>query len=162
MFRFFFLFTIVHEIIFKKYILLSGDFNYLGTTLRQNDIEPMPSLSDVRQVLSLYAILPLGMERSLHTSLSILLCVAKGDVVSGSPVVHEKAPLIKSILLVGPEGVGKKMLVHAVCQETGATLFDLSPLNTAGKYPGKSGLTMMIHVVFKVRRFPLEPVFTGE
>ncbi|XP_023809900.1 IQ and AAA domain-containing protein 1 isoform X1 [Oryzias latipes] len=110
-----------------------GDFNYLGTTLRQNDIEPMPSLSDVRQVISLYAILPLG-----------------------SQVVHEKAPLIKSILLVGPEGAGKKMLVHAVCQETGATLFDLSPLNTAGKYPGKSGLAMMVHVVFKVARL-LQP-----
>ncbi|XP_078802654.1 dynein regulatory complex protein 11 isoform X2 [Oryzias latipes] len=74
----------------------------------------------------------------------------------GSQVVHEKAPLIKSILLVGPEGAGKKMLVHAVCQETGATLFDLSPLNTAGKYPGKSGLAMMVHVVFKVARL-LQP-----
>ncbi|KAM9762046.1 dynein regulatory complex protein 11 [Menidia menidia] len=106
-----------------------GDYSYLGTTLRQNDIEPMPSLSDVRQILSLYAVLPLG-----------------------SQVVHEKAPLIKAILLVGPAGVGKKMLIHAVCQETGATLFDLSPLNTAGKYPGKSGLTMMLHMVFKVAR----------
>lgn len=68
----------------------------------------------------------------------------------GSQVVHEKAPLIKAILLAGPAGVGKKMLVHAVCQETGAILFDLSPLNTAGKYPGKSGLAMMLHMVFKV------------
>uniref|UniRef100_A0A3P8QLU2 AAA+ ATPase domain-containing protein n=1 Tax=Astatotilapia calliptera TaxID=8154 RepID=A0A3P8QLU2_ASTCA len=106
-----------------------GDYSYLGTTLRQHDIEPMPSLSDVRQVISLYAVLPLG-----------------------SQVVHEKAPLIKSVLLVGPTGVGKKMLVHAVCHETGACLFDLSPLNTAGKYPGKSGLAMMLHMVFKVAR----------
>ncbi|XP_053710432.1 dynein regulatory complex protein 11 isoform X1 [Synchiropus splendidus] len=106
-----------------------GDFSYLGTTLRQNDIEPMPSLSDVRQVLSLYAVLPLG-----------------------SQLVHEKAPLIKSLLLAGPAGVGKKMLVHAICQETGAFLFDLSPINTARKYPGKSGLAMMVHMVFKVAR----------
>ncbi|XP_077439775.1 dynein regulatory complex protein 11 [Vanacampus margaritifer] len=106
-----------------------GDFNYLGTTLRKNDIEPMPSVSDVRQLISLYGILPLG-----------------------SQAVHEKAPLTKAILLVGPLGVGKKMLVNAICQETGATLFDLSPLNVAGKYPGKSGLAMMIHMVFKVAR----------
>ncbi|XP_045906497.1 dynein regulatory complex protein 11 isoform X3 [Micropterus dolomieu] len=84
-----------------------GDYSYLGTTLRQNDIEPMPSLSDVRQVLSLYAVLPLG-----------------------SQVVHEKAPLIKAILMAGPAGVGK--------------------------YPGKSGLAMMLHMVFKVARL-LQP-----
>ncbi|MCI4380514.1 hypothetical protein PGIGA_G00240810 [Pangasianodon gigas] len=106
-----------------------GDYSYLGTTLRQTDIEPMPSLSDVRQVISLCAVLPLG-----------------------SQVIHEKAPLVKAILLVGPSGVGKKMLVHAICQETGANLFDLSPLNLVGKYPGKSGLQMMLHMVFKVAR----------
>lgn len=53
--------------LFRFHVPPSGDFNYLGTTLRQNDIEPMPSLSDVRQVISLYAILPLGMAVSRYT-----------------------------------------------------------------------------------------------
>ena len=39
-----------------------GEFSYLGTTLRQNNIEPMPSLSDVRHLVTLYGILPLGKE----------------------------------------------------------------------------------------------------
>uniref|UniRef100_A0A0P6JEZ7 IQ and AAA domain-containing protein 1 isoform 2 n=1 Tax=Heterocephalus glaber TaxID=10181 RepID=A0A0P6JEZ7_HETGA len=106
-----------------------GEYSYLGTTLRHLSIEPMPSLLDVRQLITLYGILPLG-----------------------SAAVHEKAPLVKSLLLAGPSGVGKKMLVHAICTETGANLFNLSAANLAGKYPGKSGLQMMLHVVFKVAR----------
>ncbi|XP_077159520.1 IQ and AAA domain-containing protein 1-like isoform X3 [Paroedura picta] len=107
----------------------SGDFCYLGTTLRLAETEPIPSMLDVRQNIALYAILRLG-----------------------SPTVHELAPLVRSILLVGPAGTGKKMLVHAVCTETGANLFDLSPENLAGKYPGKSGLQMLVHLIFKVAR----------
>ncbi|XP_021499677.1 dynein regulatory complex protein 11 [Meriones unguiculatus] len=106
-----------------------GEYSYLGTTLRQVAIEPMPSLLDVRQLITLYGILPLG-----------------------SAEVHEKAPLVKSLLLAGPPGVGKKMLVHAICTETGANLFNLSASNIAGKYPGKNGLQMMLHLVFKVAR----------
>ncbi|XP_067404759.1 dynein regulatory complex protein 11 [Emydura macquarii macquarii] len=106
-----------------------GEYSYLGTTLRQVDIEPMPSLMDVRQLIALYGILPLG-----------------------SQAVHEKAPLVKALLLAGPMGVGKKMLVHALCTETGANLFNLSASNIAGKYPGKSGLQMMLHMVFKVAK----------
>ncbi|XP_004417607.1 PREDICTED: IQ and AAA domain-containing protein 1-like, partial [Odobenus rosmarus divergens] len=106
-----------------------GEYSYLGTTLRQVSIEPMPSLLDVRQLIALYGILPLG-----------------------SATVHEKAPLVKSLLLAGPSGVGKKMLVHAICTETGANLFNLSAANIAGKYPGKNGLQMMLHVVIKVAR----------
>uniref|UniRef100_A0A8I5TME5 IQ motif containing with AAA domain 1 n=2 Tax=Pongo abelii TaxID=9601 RepID=A0A8I5TME5_PONAB len=106
-----------------------GEYSYLGTTLRQVSIEPMPSLLDVRQLITLYGIWPLG-----------------------SAAVHEKAPLVKSLLLAGPSGVGKKMLVHAICTETGANLFNLSSSNIAGKYPGKSGLQMMLHAVFKVAR----------
>ncbi|XP_041936286.1 dynein regulatory complex protein 11 [Alosa sapidissima] len=106
-----------------------GEYSYLGTTLRQADIEPMPSLSDVRQLMALYGILPLG-----------------------SQSVHERAPLIRTLLLAGPAGVGKKMLVHALCTETGANLFNLSPANLAGKYPGRLGLQYLLHMVFKVAR----------
>ncbi|NXG93162.1 DRC11 protein, partial [Stercorarius parasiticus] len=106
-----------------------GKYSYLGTTLRQVDIEPMPSLADVRQLIALYGILPLG-----------------------SQIVHEKAPVVKALLLAGPTGVGKKMLVHAICTEAGANLFDLSASNIAGKYPGKSGLQMMLHMVLKVAK----------
>lgn len=73
--------------------------------------------------------------------------------LSGSQAVHEQAPLTKSILLAGPRGTGKKMLVQAVCNEVGANMFDLTAANIAGKYPGKDGLKMLIHLVFKVFSF---------
>ncbi|KAM3857053.1 dynein regulatory complex protein 11 [Diretmus argenteus] len=106
-----------------------GEYSYLGTTLRQADIEPMPSLSDIRQLIALYGVLPLG-----------------------SPSLHQKAAVAKTLLLAGPAGVGKKMLVHAVCTETGANLFNLSPANLTGKFPGRSGLQYLLHLVFKVAR----------
>ncbi|KAJ6666670.1 hypothetical protein lerEdw1_020394 [Lerista edwardsae] len=111
----------------------SGDYCYLGTMMRQQEIEPSPSMLDVRQNVALYAVLRLG-----------------------SQTVHELAPLVKSVLLAGPKGTGKRMLVNAVCTETGANLFDLSPDNLVGKYPGKSGLQMLIHMVLKVARI-LQP-----
>ena len=79
--------------------------------------------------------------------------IALDDYFVGSPAVHEKAPLIKSLLLAGPRGTGKKMLVHAMCNETGANLFDLSATNIAGKYPGKEGLKLLMHMVFKVGHY---------
>ena len=55
--------------------------------------------------------------------------------------------------MAGPEGCGKSMLLHAICTELGATLFDLTATNIVGKYPGKSGLNMLLHLVSKVRTF---------
>ena len=54
-------------------------------------------------------------------------------------------------MIAGPRGVGKKMLVHSICTETGANLFDIPPANVAGKFAGKKGLEMLLHMVFKVR-----------
>lgn len=73
-------------------------------------------------------------------------------MITGSQVVHEKAPHIKSMMLVGPPSVGKRMLVHSICTETGANMFDLSPATVAAatSYAGKAGLTMLLHMVFKV------------
>jgi SpoVK/Ycf46/Vps4 family AAA+-type ATPase len=104
-----------------------GEYSYLGTTLRQAGIEPMPSLTDVRHLAALYGILHMGSES-----------------------VHEKAPLVKSMLITGPRGCGKKTLAHIICNELGATVFDFSAANLAGKYPGKDGLKMLMHLLSKV------------
>jgi AAA+ superfamily predicted ATPase len=70
----------------------------------------------------------------------------------GSRDIHQAAPLVRSVLLTGPSGSGKDMLVHAICSELGAVLFDLTPANIAGKYPGKAGLTMLVHLINKVKK----------
>ncbi|CAG9789481.1 unnamed protein product [Diatraea saccharalis] len=110
-----------------------GEKGYLGSHFRNEGQDPSPCLGDVRQLIKEYCILPLGSEH-----------------------VRTNAPLIRSVLISGPSGSGKKMLVHAICSETGAMLFDLTPANIVGKYPGKSGLIMLIHLVIKVSRL-LQP-----
>ncbi|NXB76694.1 DRC11 protein, partial [Donacobius atricapilla] len=104
-----------------------GYYDCLRNILRETGAQPTPSIPEVRQLVALYGILPLG-----------------------SQTIHENAPLVKSLLLAGPAGVGKKMLVHAICTETGANLFNLTPSNLAGKYPGREGLMMMLHMILKV------------
>ena len=93
----------------------------------------MPSIADLRRVLALYCILPIG-----------------------SQAVHETQPVhVKSVFLTGPSGVGKKLAVNVVAHELGANLFDISPKNTSGKYTAKKGLDGidgMLHKVFKVAK----------
>ena len=49
-------------------------------------------------------------------------------------------------MLYGAPKTGKTSMCHAIAHATGATLFDLSPRNTDGKYPGKT-VAMMVHMV---------------
>lgn len=107
--------------------------SYLGDRAyaQRSGINPTPG--DLRQVLMEYCVLPLG-----------------------SMTIRNFAPCVKSLLIAGPKGSGKKFLVHAICTEVGGILFDLSPANIVGKYPGKSGLIMLMHLVTKVSRL-LQP-----
>jgi SpoVK/Ycf46/Vps4 family AAA+-type ATPase len=84
-----------------------------------------PSAAQVRQSVTEYCILPLG-----------------------SQIVHDLAPHHNAVLFYGFAKSGKTMLTHAVCNETGANLFNLSP---ASFNPG-SGLQKMIQMVFRIAR----------
>uniref|UniRef100_A0A1B0CRU6 Putative aaa+-type atpase n=1 Tax=Lutzomyia longipalpis TaxID=7200 RepID=A0A1B0CRU6_LUTLO len=114
--------------------------SYLGdrSYVERSGVNPTPG--DIRQVITELCILPLGSE-----------------------MVRNFAPCIRSILLTGSKGSGKHTLVNAICTEVGGTLFDLTPANIVGKYPGKSGLIMLMHLVSKVSRL-LQPsvIYTGD
>eukprot|EP00039_Didymoeca_costata_P011307 m.158135 g.158135 ORF g.158135 m.158135 type:complete len:875 (+) comp15127_c0_seq2:246-2870(+) len=120
----------VSELPLKDFI---GDFSFTARHRIGLGQNPDAAYSDIRRVMVMYGILPLG-----------------------SPMVHETQPdHIKGILLVGPPGTGKKTLVNAVAHELGATFFDLTPKNTAGKFTAKKGVEGvdgMIHKVFKVAK----------
>ena len=108
---------------------LMGDFTYL-------DKPRDPSFAQLRQSITEYCILPNGSEEIKRT-------------------IGEN---VKSVLLYGPTGSGKTLSVEAVATELGAMLFHLSPekLNKLKTiYPGKSGATKLVHMVFMVARHPV-------
>lgn len=89
---------------------------------------PEPSLAQARQAVAASCLLPLG----AHAAMAKL-----------------QAP--RTVLLYGPPGSGKTLLAQAVAHQAGATMLDLSPAATAGKYTGKAA-ALMVHMVFKAAR----------
>lgn len=81
-------------------------------------------------------------------------------IVEGMEWLHEQASssegaglaacLPRSVLLVGGRGGGKTVALHAICKDTGALLMDLTATNIVGRYPGRTGLAMLLHIVLKV------------
>ncbi|KAH9494931.1 Dynein regulatory complex protein 11 [Bulinus truncatus] len=110
-----------------------GAFCYSGTNTQESNLNPLPSLADVRRLVTEFAILPLGSED-----------------------IHKLAPLNRSLLIAGVRGTGKKMLVNIICHEAGANLFDITPSNLVGKYDSKAGMKMLMHLILKVGK-ALEP-----
>jgi fatty acid synthase len=121
---------IVHKYPSVSLRSFKGDTSYAGCDVMRWDKDPSPTLGDVRQAVRDSCVLPML-----------------------SNEIHQASPVVRSVLIAGVHGSGKHMLVNAVCSELGATLFDLTSANIVGKYPGKSGLTMLLHLVNKVARY---------
>ena len=123
-----------------------GSFLYLGAAMdKLSEQDPTrlldPSLGQIRGAVTEFCVLPLGSQAVWdHSPLK--------SVVKGADRVNKPAT---PTLLCGSPGTGKKMLVHAICNETGANLFNLTPSNTEGKYPGKKAYDM-VYTVLKVAR----------
>jgi hypothetical protein len=123
-----------------------GEFDYLGSMKHnadrrdEGDWQPHdPSISQIRQMLTEYCILPNGSHE------------IKGAI--------EPENLIKSVMLYGPSGAGKTLAVEAVAYELGALLIHLTPEKLRGQFQGKSGPTKLVHMVMKVAMDPtMQPV----
>ncbi|KAJ1511431.1 Dynein regulatory complex protein 11, partial [Coelomomyces lativittatus] len=102
-----------------------GQYNFLV----KNKMNVEQSLLDIKRVITEYAILPLGLES-----------------------VDDSVKLPHSILLFGPTGVGKTLLMNIIATETGASVFILTPRVTAGQYVGKANVSRMVYTVFKVAK----------
>lgn len=90
---------------------------------------PNPSVSQLRQAVTEFCVWPLG-EQGLKD--------------------HYSA--VRSVLLTGAKGSGKRTLANAIATETGAAFFDLTPSNTNGKYGGKKGPYEMVFATLKLAK----------
>ena len=122
----------------RKVSDLLGGFTYNGNGVTA---APEPSMAQLRGLLTEYAVLPLG-SRALKASLS--------DDVN-----------IKSIMMYGPAGSGKTMMVEAIASELGAMVVNISPHRLAGLYTGKTGPTKLMHLIYKVAAENVETMPKG-
>mmetsp|Transcript_33895 Transcript_33895/g.44710 ORF Transcript_33895/g.44710 Transcript_33895/m.44710 type:complete len:899 (-) Transcript_33895:293-2989(-) len=124
---------------------LVGDFNYLGSVHHSSDTKgganpsdswfPQdPSMAQLRQNITEYCILP------------------NGSAEIKKKVNWDVCPNIKSILFYGPSGSGKTLMAEAVANELGALLINISPSRVDNLFPGKSGPTKLIHMIFTVAK----------
>ncbi|KAK1931387.1 Dynein regulatory complex protein 11 [Phytophthora citrophthora] len=121
-----------------------GSFNFLGTVYQHcerrdrfgNWVPQDPSAAQLRQSVTEYGVLPLG-----------------------SPFIRARTPIVRSLMLYGPCGSGKTMLVSALANETGALVLNLSPSNLVGKFAGKTGPTKLVHMAFVLAKASsLQPI----
>ena len=67
-----------------------GEYSYLGTTLRQSNIEPQPSLSDVRRLVAEFCILPMGMVVYGHAHCKPMKSLTKIIAPYTAGLMHKK------------------------------------------------------------------------
>ncbi|XP_072931343.1 IQ and AAA domain-containing protein 1-like [Epargyreus clarus] len=105
-----------------------GDQNYAAADTRAvlwTPSFPPPCIGDVREQVRVRCVLTLG---------------------SSCPNA------VRSQLLVGPKGAGKRTLVYAIATETNSILIDLSPMNIFDKFPGPKNMKTMFQLVNRVSR----------
>ena len=123
-----------------------GDFNYLGslhhnsTRLNEGDWEPEdPSIAQIRSMLTEYCIFPNGSSE------------IKNALDSDN--------IVKSVMLYGAPGTGKTLAVEIIANELGGLLIHITPEKVKGLFPGKSGPTILVHMIMTVARDPtMQPV----
>jgi len=93
--------------------------------------EPEPSYAQIRQLITEYAILPMGSSYIRET-------------------ISFHTP---SLLLYGPKGCGKTQLVRAIATHLNAIIIDLSPFTIQDIYVGeRNGHQRLLYSAFKVAR----------
>ncbi|RUS75539.1 hypothetical protein EGW08_016707, partial [Elysia chlorotica] len=132
------------EEIFAELIISGIIVNTAQVTL--NDIKGAPNFSDPKRE-TYYHASPLEIKMALRELFGMPLC---------SPFLHSSLELRNSVLLAGPKGVGKTLMVHGLCRETGANLYDLSPAKMVGRYPGKKQEDYLLSLLMKVTK-EMEP-----
>ncbi|EAT41606.1 AAEL006763-PA [Aedes aegypti] len=111
----------------KKIDDFIGDYNYAAYEKRNFLLQdPLAAMGEVRDILKtwLFGMGPLGL------------------------------PKPKSFCLLAPPGYGKTLLVEAICNETDAVLFDLSPATVAPTSAAE--IPLLLHMVLKMSRI-LQP-----
>ena len=104
-----------------------GEFNYIHSMLDDVKLDMWdPSLALIRQLCTEYIIFPLGSEL----------------------VKSRMRENLSNIMFYGPPGTGKTLMVRAIVTATNSVLFDLSPVNTENKFPGKREEERLIAMTF--------------
>jgi hypothetical protein len=125
----------------------AGSFNYLGNMYEANGLtDPItqkwmfqnPSIPQVVQNITEYAILPLGCD------------ILREKLATSTPSTH-----VRSILLYGPSGSGKTALAEAIASETNALFVNLSPNNIDGKFTTKEEpIAKLLHMIWSIASDP--------
>ncbi|GFR78894.1 IQ and AAA domain-containing protein 1-like [Elysia marginata] len=111
-----------------------------------DDLIGAPNYTDTRRNVYRLAT-PHDLKMALREMFGIPLC---------SRLIHSTVEQRKSVLLAGPPGVGKTLMVNGLCKETGANLFDLSPVKMVGLYQGRKQEDYLMNLLFKVAK-AMEP-----
>lgn len=114
-----------------------GDVSYQNVEARRELRNVSRCLGDIIQPIMEYCILPIG-----------------------SKEIHQIAPLVRSVSIIGLPNSGKSFLVNAICTEVGALLFDLGNKTLNDNYKTKKELERLVAVVNTVARaFPPSVLF---